>query len=85
MYSLSYLYQAMGDRIFADRCERAAFNALPVMFTSDLWAHQYLVVPNQPVAQALDGPNPFFNTGDQSILYGIGTFLHPSLLDSHYR
>ncbi|KAL8680394.1 MAG: hypothetical protein Q9186_003423 [Xanthomendoza sp. 1 TL-2023] len=71
MYSLSYLYQAMGDRSFADRCERAAFNALPVMFNNDLWAHQYLVVPNQPFSYSLNGPNPFWNTGDQSILYGI--------------
>ncbi|KAI4119609.1 MAG: hypothetical protein LQ345_000514 [Seirophora villosa] len=70
MYSLSYLYQAMGDRLFADRCERAAFNALPVMFTNDLWAHQYVVVPNQPFSHSLHGPNPFWNTGDQSILYG---------------
>lgn len=70
MYSLSYLYHAMGDRVFADRCERAAFNALPVMFTNDLWAHQYLVLPNQPFSYSLNGPNPFWNTGDQSILYG---------------
>ncbi|KAL8671023.1 MAG: hypothetical protein Q9168_004455 [Polycauliona sp. 1 TL-2023] len=61
----------MGDRQFADRCERAAFNALPVMFTNDLWAHQYLAVPNQPFAYPLSGPNPFWNTGDQSIQYGI--------------
>ncbi|KAI4258613.1 MAG: hypothetical protein LQ352_001148 [Teloschistes flavicans] len=71
MYSLSYLYQAMGDRDFADRCERAAFNALPVMFTDDLWAHQYLVVPNQPFSSPIKGPNPFWNTGTQSILYGM--------------
>lgn len=71
MYSLSYLYHAMGDRDFADRCERAAFNALPVMFTDDLWAHQYLVVPNQPFSSSINGPNPFWNTGDQSILYGM--------------
>ncbi|KAL9579269.1 MAG: hypothetical protein Q9203_006769 [Teloschistes exilis] len=71
MYSLSYLYHAMGDADFADRCERAAFNALPVMFTDDLWAHQYLVVPNQPFSSSIDGPNPFWNTGDQSILYGM--------------
>ncbi|KAL8770914.1 MAG: hypothetical protein Q9209_003565 [Squamulea sp. 1 TL-2023] len=61
----------MGDRQFADHCERAAFNALPVMFTDDLWAHQYLVVPNQPYTYPLNKPNPFWNTGDQSILYGI--------------
>ncbi|KAL8860707.1 MAG: hypothetical protein Q9178_002737 [Gyalolechia marmorata] len=60
----------MGDRQFADHCERAAFNALPVMFTNDLWAHQYLVVPNQPYTYPLNGPNPFWNTGDQSVLYG---------------
>ena len=30
MYSLSYLYQAVGDNDFADKCERTAFNALPV-------------------------------------------------------
>lgn len=70
MYSLSYLYHAMGDKTFADGCERAAFNALPVMFTRDLWAHQYVVVPNQPFALSLNGPNPFWNTGDQSIMYG---------------
>lgn len=71
MYSLSYLYHAMGDKNFADRCERAAFNALPVMLTNDLWAHQYLVVPNQPYSYLLNGPNPFWNTGDQSIMYGM--------------
>ncbi|KAK4998128.1 hypothetical protein LTR66_002607 [Elasticomyces elasticus] len=35
MYSLSYLYQTLGDASFADRCELAAFNALPVMLTPD--------------------------------------------------
>ncbi|KAL8687690.1 MAG: hypothetical protein Q9218_006205, partial [Villophora microphyllina] len=71
MYSLSYLYHAMGDREFADRCERAAFNALPVSITDDHWAHQYLVVPNQPFSSLINGPNSFYNTGDQSILYGM--------------
>ena len=72
MYSLSYLYQAMGDVNFADHCERAAFNALPVMLTSDHWAHQYLVLANQPFSYKLKGPNPFWNTNDDSIIYGLG-------------
>ena len=82
MYSLSYLYQAMGDNNFADRCECTAFNALPVMFTDDLWTHQYLVVANQPIAYSLNGPNSFWNTGDQSILYGACTLNDNS--NKHY-
>jgi len=41
MYSLGYLYQAVGDNDFADKCERTAFNALPVQLTPDWWARQY--------------------------------------------
>ncbi|KAL9044073.1 MAG: hypothetical protein Q9214_002768 [Letrouitia sp. 1 TL-2023] len=71
MYSLSYLYQALGDRAFADQCERNAFNALPAAFTHDHWGHQYLTVTNQPFTCKLEDPNPFWNTGKQSIMYGI--------------
>lgn len=42
MYSLSYLYQALGTNSFADLNELAAFNALPTMLTDDHWAHQYM-------------------------------------------
>jgi hypothetical protein len=47
MFSLSYLYKAIGDRNFADRCELTAFNALPVMVTPDWWSHQYVAQTNQ--------------------------------------
>lgn len=47
MYSLSYLYRALGDKGFADKCELAAFNALPAMISPDWWAHQYVSQANQ--------------------------------------
>ena len=71
MYSLSYLQQTLGDNTFGDRCELAAFNALPVSLTSNLWGRQYLAVPNEPFAKTIQGPNPFFNTGGQSLIYSL--------------
>ena len=71
MYSMSYLYQTMGDNSFADRCELAAFNALPVSITGDHWARQYLALASEPYSRPLDSPNPFFNVGDYGIIYGL--------------
>ena len=72
MYSLSYMYQLLGDKSFADRCELAAFNVLPAMLTSDQWARQYLTLANQPFSYSLEQPVPFFNAGPDGIIYGIG-------------
>lgn len=69
MFSLSYLYQAFGDNDFADRCERAAFNALPVMATPDWWAHQYVAQTNQPISHVLSR-SPFWNVGVFGQTYG---------------
>lgn len=71
MYSMSYLYHTLGDNYFADRCERAAFNALPVSITADHWARQYLAVASEPYAKPLSGENPFWNVGDLGIIYGL--------------
>lgn len=79
MYSLSYLYHALGDNYFADRCERAAFNALPVSLTADHWARHYLAVASEPDAKQLSGENPFWNVGDAGIIYGLGENLHSKL------
>lgn len=70
MYSLSYLYQTLGDSSFADRVELAAFNALPVAMTPDWWAHQYLTQPNQPAAKYLD-EKPWWNVNGWGNTYGL--------------
>lgn len=71
MYSMSYLYQMLGDNHFADRCELTAFNALPVSITSDHWARQYLALASEPFAEELHGVNPFWNVGNHGIIYGL--------------
>ena len=76
MYSMSYLYHALGDNDFADRCERAAFNALPVSITADHWARQYLTVASEPYAKVLSGENPFWNVGNNGLIYGLGQNRH---------
>jgi hypothetical protein len=70
MYSLAYLYQALGDNEFADKAELAAFNALPAALTSDWWAHQYVTEPNQPYAKHLDD-SPFWNVNNLGQAFGL--------------
>lgn len=70
MYSLSYLYQALGTNYYADRAELAAFNSLPVALTPDWWAHQYMSEPNQPYAQNLS-ETPFWNTNTWGQTFGL--------------
>ena len=70
MFSLSYLYQALGDNSFADQCELAAFNALPVHLTPDWWAHTYGTQPNGPHAQHVND-YPFWNMMGYALTYGL--------------
>ena len=70
MYSLEYLYQALGTSSYADLAERTAFNALPAMLTPDWWAHQYMAQPNQPYSQNLS-TTPFSTSGDYAQVFGL--------------
>ena len=70
MFSLNYLYQALGDRDFAERAEQAAHNAMPTMILPFWWAHQYVAQTNQPVSQELYGRTPFWNVGPWGQTFG---------------
>lgn len=70
MFSLSYLYHAVGEKDFADRCELAAFNALPVMVMPRWWAHQYVAQTNQPISHDI-GTSPFWNVGPHGQTFGL--------------
>ncbi|MCJ1388159.1 hypothetical protein MMC18_001004 [Xylographa bjoerkii] len=71
MFSMSYLYQVLGDNAFADQCELAAFNALPVAMTPNHWAHQYITQPNQPWSRPVQASGLFWNVGNHAQTYGL--------------
>lgn len=71
IYSLSYLYQALGDESFAERAELAAFNALPAAVLGDWWSHQYVTQANQPYSKQLNDPTPFWNVNNRGQMFGL--------------
>ena len=70
MFSLSYLYQTIGDKDFADKSELAAYNAMPAMITPKWWAHQYIAQTNQPISHELTR-SPFWNVGNWGQTFGL--------------
>ena len=57
MYSCEVLYMLTGKRVWADRLEKAAFNALPATISDDMWTHQYDQQTNQIACKIFPGKN----------------------------
>ena len=71
MYSFEWLYSVSGDSVWADRLEKAAFNALPATFTEDMWAHQYDQMVNQVSCVPFPGKSFFRTNGSESHVFGL--------------
>ena len=71
MYALEWLYRTTGKRIWADRLEKIAFNALPATFTDDMWAHQYDQMVNQPACVTFPGKSFFRTNNSEAHLFGL--------------
>ncbi|MFW6035544.1 MAG: beta-L-arabinofuranosidase domain-containing protein [Halothermotrichaceae bacterium] len=59
-WSLGYLLMATGESEYADKIERACFNAAPGAVTADFKALQYFSCPNQVVADKSSNHNKFY-------------------------
>ena len=71
MYAYEWLYAVTGDGKWADRIEKAAFNALPATFTDDMWAHQYDQMVNQVACIAFPGKSFFRTNNSEAHLFGL--------------
>jgi hypothetical protein len=60
-WSLGYLLMATGKAEYADKIERACFNAAPGAVTKDFKALQYFSCPNQVIADKSSNHNEFFH------------------------
>ncbi|MEE4194742.1 MAG: beta-L-arabinofuranosidase domain-containing protein [Anaerolineae bacterium] len=67
-WSLGYLLEASGDALYADKIERACFNALPGAVRADFTGTQYFSCPNQIVADKSSNHNKYFH-GSQWMSY----------------
>lgn len=67
-WSLGYLLMATGAAEYADKIERACFNAAPGAVNEDFTALQYFSCPNQVIAAHNTNHNVYFR-GDRTMAY----------------
>ncbi|KAI1176199.1 duf1680 domain-containing protein [Nemania sp. FL0916] len=72
MFSLTWIYQYLGDNDLADQTELTAFNAFPGQIWSDWWSHQYVQQENQPWARNLtEQPKMWDNVESYGNVFGL--------------
>jgi len=71
MYACEWVYSVTGDPTWAERVEKAAFNALPATMTEDMWAHQYDQQVNQVACIKLPHTPVFGTNSGESHLFGL--------------
>ncbi len=67
-WSVGYLLMATGEVDYADKIERACFNAAPGAVTEDFSALQYFSCPNQVIAAHNSNHNLYYH-GDRTMAY----------------
>ena len=72
-WSVGYLLMATGNADYADKIERAMFNALPGAVTSDFKALQYFSSPNQVIATHYSNHNAYC-CGNAAMSYSPNPF-----------
>ena len=71
MYSYELLYACTGDKKWAERLEKVAFNALPATISEDMWTHQYVQMVNQIDCTRIHGNPPFRTNGGYAHTFGL--------------
>lgn len=71
MYTCEILYELTGKRIWAERLEKAAFNALPATISDDMWSHQYDQMVNQIACMKFPGKTFFRTNGAGAHMFGL--------------
>lgn len=74
-WTAGYMLLATGEAEWADRIERACFNAGPGSVTKDFKAHQYFSSPNQVVADMTTSYHKLKDYGSTSMAFSPGHFV----------
>lgn len=71
MYCCEILYSCTGDKVWAERLERLAFNALPATVSEDMWTHQYVQMTNQIACYRQPGKSFYSTNSPDASIFGL--------------